>query len=31
MPPVELWLVVPGVAGWGCPVPYRADEPGFYR
>ena len=28
---VALLLVVPGGAGWGCPVPYRADEPEFYR
>jgi hypothetical protein len=31
MPPVVLWLVVPGGAGWGYPVLYRADEPEFYR
>ena len=28
---VALCSVVPGVAAWGRPVPYREDEPKFYR
>ena len=28
---VALWLVVPDGAGWGCPVPCRADEPELCR
>ena len=27
LPLVALWLVVPGVARWGCPVPCGTDEP----